>query len=104
MDLFEQYILKALKAAPMPLGEVVQLVHVQDLPFKHETYPKLLEGLKNGNLPEPSEQGKEETDFRQYLIIYKIIAENGAVYLGTFYDSDALEQDPQLIDLIAVKS
>jgi hypothetical protein len=63
-----------------------------------------LEGLKSGQFPSSTEQDKGKTKFREYVEIYKITAENGAVYLATFYDSDALEQDPQLMDLIPMKS
>jgi hypothetical protein len=102
MEKYDEYILKALKAAPETLGEVDQLVHVKGLPFNQADYAHLLEGLRSGQLPKSTELGEEET-FREYVEIYKITAKNGAVYLATFYDSDALEQDPQLMDLIPMK-
>jgi len=100
---YDEYILRALKAVPELRGEIAHLAHVRSLNFNQVTYPQLLESLKSGQPLQLTGQSEGKSDFGEYVEIYKITTKNGAFYLATFYDSNALEQDPQIIDLIPIK-
>ena len=67
-----------------------------------ELYPQavqLIRANRSDLIPEPKHS---PGDFQQYLILYQVKTKEGRLYYATFYDSDALEQDPQLIELIGM--
>lgn len=79
--------------------EVNELESVKYLAFKYEEYPTIKQLLKNNNWQQINAPQESAKDFREYLEIVLFKDQNKMPFIAAIYDSDALEQDPQIIDI-----
>jgi hypothetical protein len=103
LDLFEQYINRAIAARRPDLQPINDLKNIANLYFNADQYPEVLRSLLAGRMEDIPPQVRSN-GFREYLHAYSFADNSGKKYLGTFYDSDLLEQDPQVIDIVAYPS
>jgi hypothetical protein len=79
--------------------EVNELESVKYLRFNYEEYPAVKQLLKNNNWQQINETQEPDNGFREYLEIILFKDQNKSSFIASIYDSDALEQNPQLIDI-----
>jgi len=100
---FDDIIIKViLSANKNGVTEVKDLKSVRDLIFNSSDYIALAQLLQSnqldviGKIPE-RELPKDQ--LCEYLMIYTFVDQNNIKYIAIIYDSDALWQDPELIEL-----
>jgi hypothetical protein len=81
------------------ITEVNELESVKYLRFNYEEYPAAKQLLKNNNWRQINETQEPDNGFREYLEIILFKDQSKRPFVAAIYDSDALEQDPQLIDI-----
>jgi hypothetical protein len=81
------------------ITEVNELESVKYLRFNYEEYPAVEQLLKNNNWHQINETQEPDNGFREYLEIILFKDQSKRPFVAAVYDSDALEQDPQLIDI-----
>ena len=88
----------ALKASKMP-NEVISLSGIGTYPYS----PKLFNEIKSAvqqHQPIPEYTEQFAGNMRQYLDIFNFEDIHGKKYFAFVYDSDALEQDPTVIEIL----
>lgn len=80
--------------------EVNELVSLHSIIFNMEDYPAIALLLKENKIAEINTfEVNTSQKFREYLDIVRFTDESGKKYLATVYDSDAMEQDPEVLDI-----
>ena len=83
------------------ITEVKNLESIGRCFFKQEEYPSILEMIKAQDWKKIDSLGfHDQPKFREYLEIYRFQDWDGNIFVATIYDSDALDQDPEIIQLI----
>lgn len=80
--------------------DVNNLASLHSIVFKMEDYSTialLIKANKPGNIK--SFEVTTPSDLREYLDIVQFSDENNKLYLATVYDSDAIQQDPEVLDI-----
>ena len=78
---------------------ISELESLKYMRFDYEDYPSAKKLIEEGNWQHIKGQEQTTTDFREYLEIVRFKDQNGQTFNATIYDSDALEQGPQIIDI-----
>lgn len=83
------------------ISQVLDLIGINDLIHTLDTYNTIEELIKSGDIEKIKTLSSENNfqAFRQYLHVYTFRDQNNNSFVATIYDSDALEQDPQVIKL-----
>ncbi|HWI93660.1 MAG TPA: hypothetical protein VNT20_20405 [Flavisolibacter sp.] len=79
--------------------EVNELESVKYLRFNYEEYLTIKQLVKNNNWQQINAPQEPAGSFREYLEIVLFKDQNMMPFIAAIYDSDALEQDPQIIDI-----
>jgi hypothetical protein len=78
--------------------------YIKSLPFNQPLYQKvlmLLQTERTEEIEDPSTFSK--TGFREYLELIRFSDQQKDWYFAIVYDSDALWQDPEILDIIPLK-
>ena len=100
---WDNLIIGSLKAnKSFKIDQVNNLESLLSSFFDKELYSKVLKTLKAHDW-EGLESYQVYYDFaEEFLEVIKFSDQNNKVYVATIYDSNALEQDPQIIDILLI--
>jgi hypothetical protein len=82
--------------------EVNEVQSLKYLRFDYEYYPLANQLIEQGHWEQIHGQEQTISEFREYLEIVRFKDQTGKTFIATIYDSDALEQDPQIIDIFSI--
>jgi hypothetical protein len=86
------------------IKEVSDLNFAVSLFYSEENYQKIKEFIIANRLDElKTLQTKNTDEFREYVEIFTFKDQSTALYAVTIYDSDALWQDPELLDIFGIE-
>ena len=100
---WDSLIIESLKANKLfKINQVNNFEHLLSSFFDKELYAKILNLIKAHDW-EALKSRQVGYDFaEEFLDVIKFSDQDNKVYVATIYDSNALKQDPQLIDIISL--
>lgn len=100
---WEDIIIRNIKANnEFNISEVKDFHTLLNAPFHKDEYSKIVSLIHESNWEKIKSLQVDYDYVSEYLDVVKFTDQNGKVYVATTYDSDTLEQDPQLIDIFPV--
>lgn len=101
---FDNYVVKSLLANNLfEITEVHNLESLNSRFFEREKYPEIEAMIKEKNIEALKSLPSNKSEDGQYLDIMMFKDQNQREYIVTVYDSNALEQDPQVIEIYLLK-
>jgi len=99
---FDQFVTKViLTDKEYSFTDVNELQCLKSIQFDFEHYSSVKKLIEEGKWEQVEEVQEQTGELRMYLIIVRFKNQNGKTFIATIYDSDALEQDPQIIDIFS---
>lgn len=100
---FDGYVIKnILTNNQFGISEVNNLKSLNSIFFVKEEYDKIKSLFRFGNIEALKTLPQNQSGIGEYLAIMIFIDQNEKKYIVTVYDSIALEQDPQVIDIYSL--
>jgi hypothetical protein len=97
---FDKYVIKIILAQEeYGFTEVNELEYLKSIQFDYDKYPLVKQQIEEGHWEQIEGTQHDTNELRMYLIVVRFKDQNGKTFIATIYDSDALEQDPQIIDI-----
>ena len=82
------------------ITEVKNVENIKSMLYEHEKYPQVKSLISERDFKTIQNVSQEDKiGFKEYLDIIKFTDQVGQNYIVTVYDNDALEQDPQIIEI-----
>lgn len=103
MTTFESYVRNnILVNNKYGITDVNSLISIKSMALDRTQYPSIIELIKAKKFDVLEKLPFGEGDF-EYLEVMQFYDQNNKRYIATVYSNDALEQDPQLIDIFPLK-
>lgn len=97
---FDNFVIRNILANNQSgITSVNELHSISSGNFWHEDYKTIRELIKKGNLELIDDLLKDRERSGEYFELMQFKDQNGLPYLVTVYDSDQLNQDPQVIEI-----
>lgn len=97
---FDSYVIDGILANnEYGINAVNNLVSIQSSFFKQEDYSEIEKLIKAGNVEAIKALDNKQSQADEYLEVMTFKDQNQRDYIVTVYDSNALEQDPQVIEI-----
>lgn len=101
---YNDYVIRSILANnKFGITIVNDLLSQNTLPFVKEDYPIIENLIRSNNDKAIPTYTNSSYQNREYLEIMSFADQIGKKYIVTVYDSDALEQDPQVIEIYLIK-
>lgn len=97
---FDAYVVRNILANNQyGINEVNNLESLKSIFFVGEEYPIIEEIIRAGHIDSIKAFSEEQPNTGEYLEIMRFDDQNKRRYIVTIYDSNQLEQDPQIINI-----
>lgn len=97
---FDSYVINGIIANnQFGIKEVNRLFTLKSIFFKREEYSEIEKLIKAGNIEAIKGMNNSQSQAEEYLEVMTFKDQNQKDFIVTVYDSNALEQDPQVIDI-----
>lgn len=104
MDSFNKFVISGiLTNNDFNITEVKDLVSIRSLDFNRNQYPEIVNLIKSGGINQLKEVPNIDNDF-EFLDILTFKDKSDRNFIVTVYSNNALENDPQIIDIFEIPS
>lgn len=103
VNIYDGYVIRNILANnQFEIEEVNNLESIKSLSFFKEEYPTIESFIKVGNIEAIKTFSENKLRSGEYLDVMLFNDEKQKKYIVTVYDSDILEQDPQVIEIYSL--
>jgi hypothetical protein len=100
---YDDYIIKSVLANnEFGISKVSHLADISTINLVSTDYGKIVDLIRNKEFEKIKTFQSSEIKTAEYITISKFNDQNNKNYIVTSYDSDLLEQDPQVIDIFEI--
>jgi len=100
LNLFDGYVMRSILANnQFGITEVKNIESLKSISFIKEEYAVIENLIKNGDIEAIKTFSENQPRSGEYLMVMRFNDQTNKKYIVTVYDSDMLEQDPQVIEI-----